>query len=155
MIPIMKYSRSSLQIEASLRNGLREKGYKLTSQRLEIISLLSKDMTHPGATDIYRKVRKKASRISVSTVYYTLDLLKREGLIKELEFYDRDNRYDINVANHINLICRQCGRIKDFPGGMPLSYAQVKKRTDFQPVGMRYEYYGFCKACRKTQRRKE
>lgn len=151
----MNHSLKPQEIEAVLRKRLREKGYKLTSRRLAIVSLLSKDMTHPGATDIYRKVRKTAPRVSMSTVYYTLDLLKREGLLKELEFYDRDNRYDINVANHINLICRKCSRIEDCPGEIPLSYAQVEKRTDFLPLGMRYEYYGFCRACRKTQRRKK
>ena len=134
--------------------GLREKGYKLTSQRLKIIGLLSRDMTHPGASDILRRVRQRAPQISMSTVYYTLDMLKREGLLQELQFYDRDNRYDVNVTNHINLICKKCGRIEDFPGEIPLSYARVRERTDFQAVGMRYEYYGFCKACRKTRRTK-
>ena len=90
----MKASLKPQEIEAVLHKRLREKGYKLTSQRLAIISLLSKDMTHPGATDIYRKVRKKAPKISMSTVYYTLDMLKGEGLLKEMEFYDRDNRYE-------------------------------------------------------------
>jgi Fe2+ or Zn2+ uptake regulation protein len=46
----------------------------------------------------------------MTTVNYTLDMLKREGLIRELEFYDRDNRYDVNVEEHINFICRKCGR---------------------------------------------
>jgi Fur family transcriptional regulator, peroxide stress response regulator len=144
----MKYSATSEEIKKRLITGLREKGYKLTLQRLEIISLLSKDMTHPGAMDILIKVRKKASQISMSTVYYTLDMLKKEGLIQEIEFYDQDNRYDVNVTNHINLICKKCGRIDDLPGGITLSYAQVQQKTDFQAVAMRYEYYGYCKNCR-------
>jgi Fur family transcriptional regulator, peroxide stress response regulator len=73
----------------------------------------------------------------------------KEGLIQELEFYDRDNRYDINVSNHINLICKKCGRIEDFPGELPYSYTQVQQKADFQPVAMRYEYYGYCKECRR------
>jgi Fur family transcriptional regulator, peroxide stress response regulator len=128
--------------------SLREKGYKLTAQRLEIISQLARDMTHPGAGDIFRKVRKRVPQISMSTVYYTLDMLKKEGLLRELEFYEQDNRYDITVADHINLICRKCGRIEDFPGELPYSYTQVQQKTDFQPVAMRYEYYGYCKDCR-------
>ena len=87
----------------------------------------------------------------MSTVYYTLDILKKERLLQELEFYDRDNRYDINVMNHINLICKKCGKIGDFPGEMPYSYTQVQQRTDFQPVTMRYEYYGYCKECRRKR----
>jgi len=147
----MKRSLTPQEIETVLQKKLRDRGYKLTSQRLAIISLLSKDMTHPGAADILKKIRKSLPLVSMSTVYYTLDMLKKEGLIQELEFYDRDNRYDVNVANHINLICKKCGRIVDLPGGITLSYAKVRQKTDFQPVGMRYEYYGYCKDCRRKR----
>jgi Fur family transcriptional regulator, peroxide stress response regulator len=147
----MKYSSTSQEIEALIKKGLREKGYKITSQRLAIITLLSKDMTHPGAADILKKIRKSLPRVSMSTVYYTLDILKKEGLIQELEFYDQDNRYDINISNHINLICKKCGRIEDFFGGISLSYMQIQQKTDFQPVTMRYEYYGYCKECRRKR----
>jgi Fe2+ or Zn2+ uptake regulation protein len=82
-------------------------------------------------------------------------MLKREGLIHEIEFYDRDNRYDVNVTNHINLICNNCGKIEDFPGDLPVSSETVEKKTGFQPVGMRFEYYGYCKECGKTQKQKE
>jgi Fe2+ or Zn2+ uptake regulation protein len=134
-----------------LQKGLRERGYKLTSQRKAILNLLAMDKSHPGAADILNKIRKSLPQVSLSTVYYTLEILKREGLIQELEFYDRDNRYDVNVANHINLICKKCGRIKDLTGGITLSYAKVQQKTDFQPVAMRYEYYGYCKDCRRKR----
>ena len=147
----MKRPPSPQQIEAHIAKGLREKGYKLTSQRLEIIRLLSKDTSHPGAMEILKKVRKSLPKVSMSTVYYTLDMLKREGLIRELEFYDRDNRYDVNVKNHINLICQKCGTIEDLHAEIPLSYDQVMERTHFQPVDMRYEYYGYCKKCRRKK----
>lgn len=147
----MKHSSTPQEIESLLQKGLREKGYKLTPPRRAIISLLAKDLSHPGAADILKKIRKSLPQVSMSTVYYTLDMLKREGLIQELEFYDRDNRYDVNVANHINLICKKCGRIEDFPGEITLSYANVQRKADFQPVAMRYEYYGYCKDCRRKR----
>ena len=147
----MNLSATPEEIERSLIKSLREKGYKLTSQRLEIISLLARDMTHPGAGDIFRKVRKRVPQISMSTVYYTLDMLKKEGLLRELEFYDRDNRYDVTVADHINLICKKCGKISDLPGELPFTAEAVLKKTGFQPVGMRFEYYGYCKGCRRKR----
>lgn len=150
----MKQSPTPQDIEGVLHTGLRERGYKVTSQRKAILHYLAMDLSHPSAADLLKKVRKAVPQISLSTVYYTLDILKKEGLIQELEFYDRDNRYDINVTNHINLICRKCGRIEDFPGAIPYSYTQVKERTAFQPVGMRFEYYGFCRTCRKMQKMK-
>ena len=136
------------EIEQKLITSLREKGYKLTPQRLEIIRILSRERSHPGAMDILQKVRKKSPQISMSTVYYTLDMLKKEGLIGDLEFYDRDNRYDVNVENHINLICRKCGKIEDFTEAVPFSSEMIEAQTGFRPVGMRFEYYGYCKGCR-------
>jgi Fe2+ or Zn2+ uptake regulation protein len=149
----MNHSATPENIEKRLIESLRKRGYKLTAQRLEIISLLARDMTHPGARDILRKVRKRVPQISMSTVYYTLDMLKKEGLLRELEFYDRDNRYDVTVADHVNLICKKCGKIADLPGALPFSAEAVLKKTGFQPVGMRFEYYGYCRNCQIKRKR--
>jgi Fur family peroxide stress response transcriptional regulator len=149
----MKRRPGSQKIELKLITSLREKGYKLTSQRLEIIRLLSRDRSHPGAMDILEKVRQRAPKISMSTVYYTQDVLKKEGLIRELEFYDKDNRYDITVSDHINLICRKCGKIEDFTEAVPFSSEMIEAQTGFRPVGMRFEYYGYCKSCGDKKKR--
>jgi Fur family peroxide stress response transcriptional regulator len=148
----MKHFANPEEITKKLINGLRNKGYKLTRQRLEIIYFLSKETIHPGAIDILKNVRKRAPQVSMSTVYYTLDILKKEGLIRELEFYDRDNRYDVNVSNHLNLICMKCGRIEDYKAELPVISQAVEKKTGFQPYQMRFEYYGLCKKCRRTKR---
>jgi Fur family peroxide stress response transcriptional regulator len=134
-------------IEKRLISGLREKGYKLTSQRLEIIRLLARDTSHPGARDILQKVRKIVPRISLSTVYYTLDMMKNEGLIRELEYYDMDNRYDVNVSDHINLVCIQCKKITDFMSDLSSFPKAVEKESGFKPENMRFEYYGICRDC--------
>ena len=149
----MKRHPAPQEIEQKLVTSLREKGYKLTPQRLEIIKMISRDRSHPGAMDILQKVRQKAPKISMSTVYYTLDMLKKEGLIRELEFYDRDNRYDVNAEDHINLICRRCGKIEDFTEAVPFSSHMIEEKTGFRPEGMRYEYYGYCKSCGDKKKR--
>jgi Fur family transcriptional regulator, peroxide stress response regulator len=149
----MKHLQEPEENKRRLIKNLKEKGYKLTPQRLEIIDLLSRDTTHASAMDILKKVCKKAPQISLSTVYYTLDILKREGLIRELEFYDRDNRYDVNISNHLNLICTKCGKIEDFVEELPVSSQAVEKKTGFKPFKMRYEYYGYCNECRSKMKR--
>jgi Fur family peroxide stress response transcriptional regulator len=65
----MKRHSGPQEIKQKLISSLREKGYRLTPQRLEIIKLLSHDRSHPGAMDILEKVRQKAPKISASTVY--------------------------------------------------------------------------------------
>ena len=143
----MKIHKKPSDIEQKLFSSLQDKGYKLTPQRREIIRLLSRDMSHPGAMDILRKVKKIVPRISMSTVYYTLDMMKKEGLIRELEYYDTDNRYEINVSDHINLVCTRCRKITDFTGNVPSFSKAVEKETGFKPASMRFEYYGICRNC--------
>jgi len=152
MIPNMKRLVGSQAREQMLIVRLGEKGYRLTPQRREIIHLLSGDTSHPSAPDVLKRARKRVSRISMSTVYYTLDMLKREGLIRELDFYDRDNRYDVNMEEHINLICGKCGMIEDFTEALPVSFKMIEAQTGFQPEGTRFEYYGYCKVCRRTRK---
>jgi Fur family peroxide stress response transcriptional regulator len=145
----MKEYRKPCDIGQTLISSLRDKGYKLTRQRREIIRFLSRNKSHPGAREILRKVRKVVPRISMSTVYYTLDMLKKEGLIRELEYYDMDNRYEINVSDHINLVCTRCRKITDFTGNVPSFSKAVEKETGFKPASMRFEYYGICRNCAK------
>jgi Fe2+ or Zn2+ uptake regulation protein len=77
----------------------------------------------------------------MSMVYYTL--LKTQKLVKKLEFYDMDNRYEANTANHLNLICVKCGKIQDFKERLPVS-PQIEEQTGFLVLDMRLEYYGYC-----------
>ena len=144
----MKYIKPR-DIEHTLISSLRDKGYKLTPQRQQIIRLLSRSMSHPGAMEILRKVRKTVPQISMSTVYYTLDMMKKEGLIRELEFYDMENRYEINVSDHINLVCKRCRKITDFTSIVPSFSKAVEKETGFRSSAMRFEYYGICRNCAK------
>jgi len=148
----MKLQPGQKEIEQKMTTSLREKGFRLTPQRLEIIKFLSCNRSHPGAMDIFRRVKKKVPQISISTVYYTIDMLKKVKLIQELEFYDSDNRYDVNLSDHINLVCRRCGKIEDFMEPLPFSSRIIEKKTGFQSVGMRFEYYGYCKDCRAKRK---
>ena len=98
-----------------LISQLREKGLKVTSQRLAVIDALVKNRKlHPGASLIYKEARKKTKSVSLSTVYATLKEFSENGLIKSLEFDRMENRYDANLSEHINLICKRCGAIIDY-----------------------------------------
>jgi Fe2+ or Zn2+ uptake regulation protein len=87
----------------------------------------------------------------MSTIYSTLTLLKEEGLIKELEFYEQENRYESNMTDHIDLICIKCGNIENFYGDIPISPELLEHSTGFKPHKMRFEYYGVCRECREEE----
>ena len=136
------------EIRKRIIQGMRQHGLKLTRQRLAVIDIIAGEKSHPSAASVFAKARKKVPQISLSTVYLTLDILKRAGLIKELEFDDRDSRYEGDISNHLNLVCNGCGRIEDFKApSPPVSSANVEKSTGFRVDSMRLEYYGYCRAC--------
>jgi len=94
---------------------LKERGLKLTPQRLAIIDVLvQRSSLHPGASLIFQEARKKTKRLSLSTVYATLDEFAKLGIIKMLEFDRMENRYEGNVETHINLVCKGCKKIIDY-----------------------------------------
>jgi Fe2+ or Zn2+ uptake regulation protein len=129
---------------------LREKGLKITPQRLAIIDALVENRhVHPGATLIYEQARKKSGRISLSTVYATLKEFSEHGLIKALEFDRMENRFDGNLSEHINLVCRKCGAISDFDLPSSIEPKDIMRKSGFVVTDTRMEYYGYCRECLK------
>jgi Fe2+ or Zn2+ uptake regulation protein len=129
---------------------LREKQLKITPQRLAVIdALVESRHEHPGATLIYQKARKKLKNISLSTVYATLKELSENGMIKALEFDRMENRYDGNLTEHINLICKRCGAISDFNLPSSIESKDVMRKSGFVVTDKRMEYYGYCRDCLK------
>ncbi len=132
--------------------GLTARGLKLTRQRLELIDIFANDRSHPSARAILEKARKRIPSMSASTVYYTLNLFKKERVIKELDFYNMENRYEGNISDHLDLICIKCGKIENFVEKLPIPLTKIEAETGFSVDKIRFEYYGYCKECQKKRR---
>jgi Fur family peroxide stress response transcriptional regulator len=131
---------------------LRERGLKVTPQRLAIIeALIEKRDLHPGARLVYKEAKKKKKSLSLSTTYATLNEFSRHGIIKTLQFDRMENRYDGNLEEHINLICERCKKILDYKVPMTVDQREVAKKTGFSITDTRLEYYGLCRDCREKE----
>jgi Fur family transcriptional regulator, peroxide stress response regulator len=134
----------------SIITQLKEKGLKLTPQRMAIIEvLIEKKDLHPGARLVYKEAKKKKKSLSLSTAYATLNELSRHGIIKTLQFDKMENRYEGNLEEHINLICERCKKILDYKVPITVDQRGVAKETGFSITDTRLEYYGYCRECRK------
>ncbi|MGD0915885.1 MAG: Fur family transcriptional regulator [Thermodesulfobacteriota bacterium] len=137
-------------MKESITKKLREKGLKLTPQRLAVIEVLvDKTPLHPSANLILQEARKRAKRLSLSTVYATLNEFSKHGMIKMLEFDKMENRYEANMTEHINLICKGCKKIMDYKPPFIIDTSQIAQKCRFRVIDSRLEYYGYCQACRK------
>lgn len=105
------FSTDKLQ---AFREICRESGLKLTHQRLEIFRILTNAEDHPSAEDVYERVKPKIPPISFDTVYRTLQLFERYGVIARVNHLTDRTRYDSNLTVHHHLVCTQCKNIRDF-----------------------------------------
>ena len=137
-------------IKALIIAQLKEKGLKLTPQRMAILDvLIEKNPVHPSASLIYNEAKRRTKGLSLSTVYLTLNELSKHGIIKMLEFDKMENRYEGNIADHINLVCKECHGITDYTIPVIIDSREVARRTRFWVTDTRLEYYGYCQKCRK------
>ena len=93
---------------------LSEKGYRLTPQRMMVLTAIENSANHISAEEIYVQVVKKYPYVNISTVYRTLDLLKRLGLVTETDLGGGRVRYHpADKGHHHHLVCQECGAIID------------------------------------------
>ena len=129
---------------------MKEKGLKITPQRLAIIQvLIERGNLHPGTRLIYEEAKKMRRSLSLSTTYATLNEFSRYGIIKTLEFDKMENRYESNLTEHINLICKGCKKIMDFKLPFKIDTNEVARKSGFRVTDRRFEYYGYCEECKK------
>ena len=141
------------QKRQEMEQALRRAGYRITGQRKAIVDYLVSTLEHPGAYKIFEEVKKVQPRLSLATVYNTLQVLTMNGLIKMLTFRE-DNRYEANLSFHINLICTSCGKIQDFEAGTHMSPEEVREEMGFEVMTYRMEYHGLCSECKAKADRK-
>ena len=134
----------------SIIRKMKGKGLKLTPQRLAIVEALVKiSPLHPTASLIYQEAGKKFRGLSLSTVYAALSELSKRGIIKMLEFDRMENRFEGNIEAHINLVCKGCNKIIDYPLPIFIDPKEVVKKASFLITDTRLEYYGYCQDCIK------
>ena len=125
------------------------KGFKLTPQRIEILKFLEGNTSHPTAEDIYKEIKKKHQTVSFSTVYNTLQALKKRGELLEVTIDPERKHFDPNTAAHHHIICGSCGKIEDvfedYSGALKLPGKVLEK---FTTTGNHIDFYGICADCK-------
>src|SRR5512139_983628 len=96
-----------------LINALKERDFRLTPQRVELVRLIAVSEGHPSASQLHTKIQRQFPTMSHATVYKTLALLKEMNQVLEIDLRD-DSHYDGNRPQpHPHLICMRCNKIVD------------------------------------------
>jgi len=130
---------------------LRERGNRLTPQRIAILSAFLENDTHPTAEQIHKKILKSFPTTSLATVYKTITLLKDVGEILELEFGDDRSRFDARKPYpHPHMICTECGAIIDSElDALDGIIKELAQHSGFSIQSHRLDIFGLCASCSK------
>lgn len=130
----------------------KDKGIRLTPQRIAILKFLEGNTDHPAAEDIYRKVRRRYPTISFATVYNTLQTLTEKGDLLEITIDPARKHYDPNTTPHHHIVCTDCNEIMDvfvdYSDVLTLPFHVLR---EFKPVGNHVDFYGVCRKCQKKK----
>ncbi|KAF0196783.1 MAG: Fur family transcriptional regulator peroxide stress response regulator [Bacillota bacterium] len=131
---------------------LREKGLKVTPQRMAIYSMLCNTAAHPTAENVWEEIKRDFPAVSFNTVYTTLGAFEQAGLIQRLHIGGNKAHYDAHVAPHIHLHCQGCGRVEDcFEGGgvdLVAVGRQIADQAGYAVGKIELNLYGFCSQCK-------
>ena len=111
---------------------LSKQGYRLTPQRMMIVSAIENSTNHISVEEIYAQIAAKYPNVNISTVYRTLELLKRLGLVTETDMGEGRVRYHpAEQGRHHHLVCRECGAIVDLGESLlaPLESALLREHN--------------------------
>lgn len=130
---------------------LRDRGFKVTPQRLAIYETLRQTKSHPSAEMIFQQLQPHYPTMSLATVYKTIEILKEIGLIQVLNVGEDSFRYDADVDNHPHVRCMKCGRVDDVMGVESEEFIDlISKHTSYQLTGQQFYFYGVCPKCQLT-----
>jgi Fur family ferric uptake transcriptional regulator len=142
-----------------LRQRFKGHASRWTMPREAVLKLLSRSPKHMSAQEIYASLHRSYPGMGLSTVYRTLDLLARMGIVTKLILGDGQSRYEFKSnekeEHHHHLICTNCGKIFDYSEFLDEELRLVKKteerlakKYDFKIFDHNIEFLGLCNKCK-------
>ena len=134
-------------MKVSIEKKCIDKGVKLTEQRKIIAKIMSDADDHPDVDELYKRVSKIDSKISIATVYRTVKLFEESGILAKHEFKGGKARYEeLNESHHDHLIDVKSGEIIEFVDDeIEKLQKKVADKYGYKLVDHKLELYGIKK----------
>ncbi|MFA9559358.1 Fur family transcriptional regulator [Evansella sp. AB-rgal1] len=126
---------------------LKEKGYKHTDKREDMLSLFSTEDRYLAAKDVLENMQDKYTGLSFDTIYRNLSLFAELGILETTEL-DGEKKFRFTCStesHHHHLICLDCG-ITQHIHACPMD-TFIERDPGFKIVGHKFEVYGYCEKC--------
>ncbi len=136
-------------------NGiLKERGFKITGTRLEILGIFSNDCKPINAEYIYKILKNK--RVNLVTIYRTLLSFEKAGILKRANLNQESVFYElVGDHHHHHIVCLKCKKVSNFDGckkdSDSLISKALKQNKDFDSISHHsFDLFGICKKCAKN-----
>jgi Fur family transcriptional regulator, ferric uptake regulator len=141
---------------ASLKAELNGRGWRLTPQRELILTIFQNlpQGNHLSAEELQVKLQTEGEKISLSTIYRTLKLMARMGILRELELAEGHKHYEINQPyphHHHHLLCVRCNKTLEFKNDQVLKIgAKAAEREGFHLLDCQMTIHAVCPTCQRS-----
>ncbi|MFZ0389161.1 MAG: Fur family transcriptional regulator [Calditrichia bacterium] len=144
------------------KNMLQSRGLRLTGPRVKILEILKDTREHLSAEDLYLRVHSENPSIGLTTVYRTMELLEKMGIVSKFQFGDGRSRYELiespnKPGHHHHLVCVNCKRIVDYEDFVDEEVKLLQKVETALSEKFRFnisshviQFYGTCFDCREN-----
>ncbi len=140
---------------ANVEQTLKKSGYKVTPQRRIVLKAISENADeHLSSEEIFNIVKVTNPEIGLATVYRTLQLFTRLGILSRLNLDDNISRYELILEDeahtHHHLICDRCSKIFEVHEDLLDSLEKhVYEQYGFEVRNHKLKFFGVCSNCKK------
>jgi Fur family ferric uptake transcriptional regulator len=137
-----------------LEQELISRGVRMTHQRRLLVRIIQSAERHLDAVALWQRARAQDPTLNKVTVYRTLGMLKKHGLVDELDLMHLEGEkhyYEARtIRDHMHLACLKCGRIQEFESSLfEKLKGQIERERQFRIQLVRVEAGGYCDRCQK------
>lgn len=127
-----------------MTEALRAEGIRITRQRSAILRTLAESQDHPDATEVFRRASVIEPSVSLSTVYRTLNVLEKRGVVLRLSFEGTPSRFETaDTPHHDHMIDIDTGDVIEFQSDkIEKLQTEIARELGYDLVYHKLELYG-------------
>ncbi|AGC69553.1 Fe2+/Zn2+ uptake regulation protein Fur [Thermoclostridium stercorarium subsp. stercorarium DSM 8532] len=133
------------------RKLLMQKGLRITNVRVKVLEILDGAETPMTVEEVFNLLRNMITSVNLSTVYRTMDVLLKNGLVEKTTLMDfNKSMYEYKRVEHKHhLVCTVCNRMISIEDCPIDEYArEMCNKQGFELTGHKLEIYGICPNCK-------
>ena len=134
------------------QNFLGTQGLRLTRERVALVREIFSTHYHFEADELLLKMKQKSVKISRATIYRTLELLVKSGMVRRVHLGEDHYHYEHVTGNshHDHLICTTCGSVIEFhDAGLEARTLEICDKKKFTHTFHNLQILGICDSCRR------